>query len=273
MRIERFIINGQPWSEGYSEYKLQYISNSLLDPSIVHMVSTKQIPGSFGIGLDDRVVEYPWIFAHLSKDQTIFLDAGSTFNYAYLLNHPQITAKYKYIATYFPERDNFNEKRISYVYCDLREMPFKDGLFEEIVCQSTLEHIDMDNSMYGYNLQNHAHRESKSYAYMQVINELIRVLKIGGTLLMTFPFGRFENHGFFQQFDSEMLQKMKDYIVTWGEIEENDFFRYTTDGWIFSHEQDCAESESYNPHTGRGKGTDGAAHSRAICCIKFTKTR
>jgi ubiquinone/menaquinone biosynthesis C-methylase UbiE len=29
-------------------------------------------------------------------------------------------------------------------YGDLRVLPFKDNYFDEIVCQSTLEHIDMD---------------------------------------------------------------------------------------------------------------------------------
>ena len=272
-KIVKFISTGQhPWSEGYTEYKQQYINASLQNHSLLNLLLAKKVPAKYGVGLDDRVVEYPWIFTYLSKEINTFLDAGSTFNYKYIVSHPLVASKSIYIATYFPENLNFNEKRISYVYCDLRELPFRDGFFEEIVCQSTLEHIDMDNSMYGYHLKNLGHTESKSYAYMLVLKELIRVLQIGGTLLLTFPFGKFENHGFFQQFDSEMLQRMKDYLISWGRIEVNDFFKYTPTGWIFSNEQDGANCESYNPHTGRGKGTDGAAHSRAICCIKFIKT-
>ncbi len=52
---------------------------------------------------------------------------------------------------------------------------------------------------------------------------------------------------------------------------ELDFFKYLKDGWVFSDQSSCDEALSFNPHTGKGKGTDGAAHSRAICCIHFQK--
>ena len=89
-------------------------------------------------------------------------------------------------------------------------------------------------------------------------------------LLLTFPYGKFENHGFFQQFDNEMLQKLLVLLNNLGKT-EIDFFLYTVEGWTWSDEKKTSSTESYNPHTGKGKGNDGAAHCRGICCIKFLK--
>jgi hypothetical protein len=87
---------------------------------------------------------------------------------------------------------------------------------------------------------------------------------------LTFPYGRFENHGFFQQFDNEMLERITFKMREMGSYEIT-FFKYLPDGWIVATQEDCNESESFNPHTGKGKKEDFAAHSRAICCIKFCK--
>jgi hypothetical protein len=123
--------------------------------------------------------------------------------------------------------------------------------------------------MYGYELGS-PETDSKSYEYLKVISELVRVLKSKGILLLTFPYGIFENHGFFQQFDEEMLRRITIDLGNKGDTEKY-FFKYLKDGWVVCSQTDCNESKSYNPHTGIGKGTDGAAHSRSICCIKFIK--
>jgi ubiquinone/menaquinone biosynthesis C-methylase UbiE len=161
---------------------------------------------------------------------------------------------------------------VSYVYGDLRELPFKNNFFEEIVCQSTIEHIDMDNSIYGYDLESSLDLfTNKSYEYIKVIEELLRVLKSNGTILLTFPYGKFENHGFFQQFDSEMLRKITNKIEASGSYELT-FFKYLPEGWKIASQEECNDAESYNPHTQIGKKDDFAAHSRAICCLKFSKS-
>jgi SAM-dependent methyltransferase len=271
-RIKKYLQNQQvPWSEGYQDFKQQTIEKNINDNSLLNQLSNKKLPNNYGFRLDERIVEYAWIFAHLKKEKTIFLDAGSTFNFDYLLNHPIIQNKEKYIYTYYPETPSFYEKRISYIYGDLRELPFKNDYFEEIVCQSTIEHIDMNNSIYGYDLAPiQKEITQKSYEYLKVISEIIRVLKPNGTLLLTFPYGKFENHGFFQQLDKEMLDRILEEFAKYG-IYQNTFFNYLSTGWVFSTQIDCDNAESYNPHTGNGKKEDGAAHSRAICCINFTK--
>lgn len=271
-KIKNFLASERiPWSDGYHEYKWDFIDKAILDENILSIFTQKKpLPKNYGYRLDDRSVEYPWIFSVLRKGKSRFLDAGSTFNFPSIVNHPVVRAKDTTIVTYFPEHYAFNEKRISYIYADLREMPLRDAWFDEVVCQSTLEHIDMDNSMYGYENASQDLGREKNFSYKAVLDELVRVLKPGGQLLLTFPYGKYEFHGFFQQFDKEMMTEMLIFFEKHG-TPRADFFIYRNDGWHWSDKEEASECESFNPHTGIGKGSDGAAHSRGICCIKFLK--
>lgn len=267
-----YLANGQvPWSIGYDDFKWDAIKKAISDPRLQSSFTSNKLMEGYGYRLDERVVEYGWIFKNLLEGKTTFLDAGSTFNFECLVEHQDICDKDIYIYTYYPEGQNYVANRISYNFGDLRDLPYKDILFDEIVCQSTIEHIDMDNSIYGYDLNSNLSVDSKkSYEYLKVIKELLRVLKINGQLLLTFPFGKFENHGFFQQFDSEMVSRITDIMNVFGSYEFT-FFKYLPEGWIISQQEKCEDSESFNPHTQVGKKDDFAAHSRAICCIKFIK--
>jgi hypothetical protein len=270
-RLASYLKNGRvPWSEGYHDYKWDEIEKAITSADIIQKFKNSKIQ-SFGLGIDERIIEYPWIFSALSDSAGRLLDAGSTFNFKTILDQPIIKKKELSIYTYYPEHRSFNENRISYLYGDLRLLPFRDNWFEEIVCHSTIEHIDMDNSMYGYELKGNPEPKDKSYKYLEVVNELVRVLKGNGKLLITFPFGRFENHGFFQQFDGEMLRKITEVMHSKGSYSLT-FFRYFREGWKIVPQAECESLESYNPHTGIGKGEDGAAHSRGICCIHFIKS-
>lgn len=259
------------WTLGYREYRWRDVTNSINSPIVLKKFRNKKMEMNFGKNLDERVVEYPWIFSNLDKIGGKLLDAGSVLNYELILNQEKLKNKEITIFTYYPEAENFIRKRISYVYGDLRQLPFRQDYYDQIICQSTIEHIDMDNSMYGYKLPSPSVRSEKSYEYIKVIYELYRVLKKGGKLLLTFPYGKFENHGFFQQFDQEMTEKIINYLKGRGKLEIN-YIKYTKQGWSFATKGECQNSFSYNPHTGVGKSDDGAAHSRAVCLIKFIKS-
>lgn len=268
-KIELYLRDGKiPWSEGYKEYKYNLIKNSINTAEVLLSFKNKILSEKFAIGIDERAIEYPWLISRLSSKKQALLDAGSTFNFDFVVEHPIIQKKEMTIYTFFPEKYCFFKNRINYVFGDLRDMYFKDESFDEVVSQSTIEHIDMDNSIYGYE-EKHT-KEEKSYEYLKAVSEMVRVLKPGGKLLLTFPFGKYENHGFFQQFDEEMLKKMFALFVDKGSI-ETDYFKYEKDGWRFADLSELHTIESFNPHTGRGKSDDGAAHSRSIACIEFIK--
>ena len=259
--IDEYMSNGRiPWSEGYQEYKFKTLFQHLRDDDLSRSFDSLKLPNDYGHGLDERIVEIPWAVNKLSSGNAKLLDAGSSLNFKAIVTLEKIENKDVTIYTFDPERKNFNNKRVSYVYSDLRDLPFKDNLYDEIACISTIEHIDMDNSIYGWNENNaHVDNQNKSYEYLKVVEELVRVLKSDGKLLLTFPYGKFENHGFFQQFDREMLDRVLELFDKQGTYGLT-FFRYLDGGWNFCEQEDCADIISFNPHTGRGKLDDGAAH-------------
>ena len=53
------------------------------------------------------------------------------------------------IVTLAPEPVAFTSLGVSYLYGDLRQLPFRDDWFDEVACLSTLEHVGMDNAVYG----------------------------------------------------------------------------------------------------------------------------
>jgi SAM-dependent methyltransferase len=164
----------------------------------------------WGPGLDERVIEIPLAlkFADLSHPGKV-LDAGSALNNRYIkdlvsniqsnLIHFTQTAEKEPVETF--------ADKISYVFGDLRCTDFKDGVFDRIVCISTLEHIGMDNTRYGADL------EKYPMAYLDVLKELMRILSPGGKLFLTFPYGESKDYGWYQMFNlkqvSEMIQLTK----------------------------------------------------------------
>ncbi|HSH65919.1 MAG TPA: methyltransferase domain-containing protein [Bacteroidia bacterium] len=268
-KINEYIKGGRiPWSDGYKEYKFKLIKDCINSRDILESICNGNLPDAYGIGVDERCVEYPWILSKLSDKKSRLLDAGSTFNFNILVDHEIIKRKELTIYTFYPEAMCFFKNRISYVYGDLREMFFKDDTFEEIVCQSTIEHIDMDNSIYGYDIGNSVNE--KSFEYLKAIHEMLRVLKSGGKLLMTFPFGKYEYHGFFQQFDKEMYGQLIELLNQSG-ISTTTFFKYEKNGWRSAEISELADVVSYNPHSGIEKKNNKAAHSRGIACLEFIK--
>jgi ubiquinone/menaquinone biosynthesis C-methylase UbiE len=268
---EHFLTNGKiPWSKGYNKYKWELINSSIIDTDVLDGISQMKLPISFGHRVDERVIEYPWIFSNLTDNPEKLLDAGSTLNFKSIIEHPKVESKDVTIFTFSPEKNCFNKKGISYVYGDLRALPFKDNWFDTIVSQSTIEHIDMDNSIYGYDITHNEDETKKSYDYLEAVKEMLRVLDSNGNLLITFPYGKFENHGFFQQFDEEMLNRLLELFNNLGDFDCT-FFKYSNEGWLFSEKDELVNVVSYNPHTGKGKLNDNAAHCRSVVCINFTK--
>jgi len=259
-----------PHSIGYIPSKWQYIDKSINNIELLSEFQNKKIPPKFGIGIDERCVEYSWLFANFSEDSHSILDAGSTFNFKQLVNHSYFKNRKLHIYTFYPEFINFSKEYLKYDYGDLRNMKYENNTFDQVISQSTIEHIDMDNSIYGYELSKNEDSQQRSYEYLKAISEYVRVLKSGGQMLLTFPYGKFENHSFFQQFDSTMVNEIQKLLKDLG-ILEIEYIKYTQDGWTFAPMSECNDLMSYNPHTGNGIGDDGAAHSRCVCCLKWKK--
>jgi SAM-dependent methyltransferase len=266
-----------PWSPGYVAFRDRYVSATLDDAELLRRFADgDELPPGYGVALDERCIEYPWLFARLGLRDGRLLDAGSILNHEHLVARPELAGRDLHIVTLAPEHKAFWQRGISYIYSDLRDLPLRDGYYDEIVCASTLEHVGADNEIYVAGKRSF---EAATGERRDAVRQLARVLKPGGRLLVTVPFGRRENHGTFEQFDSPLLAELVAAFP--GGVESSAFFRYTADGWQRTDEAGCAGAE-YSAETARATAegrppdsarfdADRAAAARAVACLELVK--
>src|SRR5262249_51979558 len=143
----------------------------------------------------------------------------------------------------------------------------RDNWFDEITCISTLEHIGMDNTMLYTKDSRFAQNEQADFIY--VLREFYRLLKPSGRLLLSVPYGLYQNIGWMQQFDRQLLQQA--IHAFGGEVMQKDFYKYTADGWQISDEASCTSCEYFNIHTRQDFDPDYAAAARAVACLQLRK--
>ncbi len=159
----------------------------------------------YGAGLDERVVEFPLVLemGRFSTEDTV-LDAGASLNARIIRKYVHRTGAHIVHFTQSAREEELipHDDRASYMFGDLRSMPFKDETFDKVVCISTLEHIGMDNSRYGGKVENNPD------SYIDAVREMFRVLKRGGRMLITVPYGTQKNLGWFRIFNHSHIKKM-----------------------------------------------------------------
>lgn len=253
----------KPWTRGYSEYKTRSIKQSLADG----FFTADKLPPNYGFRLDERIVEYPWFFSRLPKNSGKLLDAGSVLNFQYVLNHQSLKTKKVFISTLAPENYCDWQNGVSYIYEDLRDSCFKDEFFDWIASLSTIEHIGLDNTM--LYTQEDSKNENIGSSCLDAVKEYWRMLKPGGILYLSFPYGRHENHGWFQIFNSEMLDQV---IAAFGPSNIQEFhYKYEPEGWRVSSREESKNATYFDIHCRKSYDSDFAAASRAIVCLEMVK--
>jgi SAM-dependent methyltransferase len=130
------------------------------------------------------------------------------------------------------------------------DMGFSDATFDLVWCISALEHFGMDNSGY---TREFVVDESMAARAME---EMLRVLRPGGTLLVTLPFGRYENHRWFRNFDSAHLETLIAPARRLGTLHELYFRHAEPGGW-----------QAAEPGTLGGLGYGDEKNAGASACV------
>jgi SAM-dependent methyltransferase len=253
---------GDPFTTGYAAYKEQRVREAL-ERGAFHF---EGLPPGYGVDLDERIVEYPWLLAHLPSGPGVLLDAGSALNFRFLLRRPELAVKTIYICTLAPERHSFWQLGVSYTFQDLRRTCFRDEFFDHVVSLSTLEHIGLDNGRF-YTGKPEAQRDPDSY--IDAVREMARILRPGGQLCLSVPYGRRADLGWLQVFDAPMLDWMREAFAPTTVVEH--IFRYTSEGWQISDRSDAANAGYVDLHSGSSwqRGMPVAAES--VACLVLTK--
>jgi len=270
-----FLNRRKPFSFGYEEFREEFIDSILKDTYIMELFRSKRnLPNGYGFGLDERVVEYPWLISNLPKNIGITLDAGSACNFSYIID--ELLARYAdlTILTLAPELNCFWDRKISYNFGDIRNIPIIDAHYDSIISISTLGHIGMENDIYTSNARFH---QKNPDDFKVALIELKRILRPKGKLYLTVVYGRYINGGWFQQFDKNMIDEIlntfapTNYSLT--------FFKYTKDGWNIASQEECDECEYFDIHktkyfdklSTKGFDEDRAAAARSVACIVLEK--
>ena len=250
----------QPFALGYGSYR-----QVQLNQYICRELPECELPEGWGIWLDERAVEYPWFFSRLPSGPGKLLDAGSVLNYEQVLAHPSLREKDLFICTLAPENENHCDQGISYIFGDLRNSCFRDGYFDWIVSISTLEHVGLDNTAYSHTAST---KESNPDTHLDAVRELRRILKPGGALFVTLPFGRAKNHEWLQVFDGDMVERLINVFSPVGTNEK--YFRYLPSGWQVSSAKDCEDARYYDHSKRRVRRAEVAA-AEAVVCLELKK--
>jgi 2-polyprenyl-3-methyl-5-hydroxy-6-metoxy-1,4-benzoquinol methylase len=255
-------------------YKLiRYFYSQIKRRAIIQALQNSMNPlekdEPFGRLLDERIVEYPWLFSKLHNFSGRLLDAGSVLNFDYLLSALEIDNKSIFISTLAPEKKAFWQLGVSYVYEDMRNSCFKDGYFDCIVCLSVIEHVGMDNTKLYTSDQSKMEKTNDSY--LLFISELRRMLKPGGRVYLSMPFGHHQSYGWLQVFDESMVNRIVTEFRPTGEVIKH-YFRYHNNGWSKSDSLSASQCRYFDYHCQTQKISNiKAIAAESVVLLELTK--
>jgi len=258
-----YVLRGKkPWSIGYYTAKKRSICSAIETNALSN---DKNLPAGHGYHIDERSVEYPWVFTMLPSTPGKMLDAGSALNHRFLLDLKPLKNAQLTVMTLAPEKRCFWQRSISYVFGDLRKTDFADNVFDVVTSISTIEHIGLDNTL--LYTGDSSKKESDSLGFVPAVMEFKRILKPGGLCLITVPYGRRTIESWYQVFDAELVKHIisafnpNSYTI--------EYFSYKTEGWQRCEAEDIAEAEFFDINMNKSIPHDFAAGARGVACIRL----
>lgn len=211
------------------------------------------LPSPYGRGLPERVVELVLAHSTYSPGARV-LDVG----------HSNIMECHRRFLTTLVQPRHLTgidiaspeyDTRVYYersIMGDITDTGLPSFSFDLIWCVSTLEHVGMDNSVYTENFVRRTGMDATALA------EMVRLLAPGGLLLVTVPFGRYEDHGWFRNYDRATWTDLLSTVRPGVKVSEL-YFGYQPDrGWE-AVEASSLSSTGYKTYSNAGAAGLAAA--------------
>ena len=198
-----------------------------------------QAPG----GTDERVIEIPWVLSRLRASGRV-LEVGYAFAETAWLG-ALLRSGVELVGVDLATREL---EGMETAEADVRELPFEDDSFDQVLLVSTLEHVGADNAVYG------VEAETGAGARLDALRELRRVLRRDGRLLVTVPLGEPGDYGWFRQEDERGWTSL--FAGAGWFVEDVETYVLHDDGW--------RATRSFRPE-GVRYGDRGPAASAVLC--------
>lgn len=206
----------------------------------------------------ERIVEIPWVLSKYEGEERV-LEVGYAFAEDHYLRNLVSLAIPLFVgidAAASPRAEDLLAS-IAQVRGDVLQGCFRPGSFELILCVSTIEHIGRDNSIYG--IEMHHSFDEPDIEAMQAMSQW---LGPSGRLLLTVPYGRYEDHGWLINYDKEHLERLL--ASSELEVEERRFFGWAPGGWREVESDEIAD---------RGYQSLGASHAAGVALVELRAPR
>ncbi len=207
----------------------------------------------YGVGDSERCVEIPWSMARYRGESRV-LDAGyanAEPRYLRARNGLKIPCLIGLDMAAVPQAG------ITGVAGDALASPFSVEVFDLIFAISVVEHVGRDNSLYF-----DRERPAQELGDLAAASHLASLLRPDGRLLITVPFGRLEDHGWFVQYDLRRLEALEAQVEAGGcELTLAEYYSYSAEGWTGPVDPRTLSEMAYR--TGFGAG--------AVACLEFTR--
>jgi len=197
----------------------------------------------------DRYIEYPFVALNLPCVPAKVLDIGCCGSY-----FPLILAGLGYEVVSIDLREYSVLKHLkfdnfTFLKEDIKKIALSDNSFDVIIAVSTIEHIGI-GGRYG------EHQDSRGDII--ALRQMIRMLKPGGIILLTFPFGKYKVcKPFCRIYDSNAVKELIGDLS----IEKEEYYMQDeTDDWF---ECSMADAEKF----------DSSAYRSPICLLKLIKNK
>ncbi len=225
--IRKFLTPFLPKPEQVLQQKIiQEVERAFSNP-LSNFPNEIHLPENYGKGLPERVVELYLVGLSYQSGLKI-LDIGYANAMTCHLNLLQKLPIPKNLVGIDIACPSYNAYAYyqSLTFGDIVTAPFRQATFDLIWCISTLEHIGMDNSGYTDNFHHETEMDK------QAVKNMVTLLKQGGSLLITVPFGKYEEHGWLRNYSDEYLHNILNPVKMLVKT-QTCFFQHTFGkGWV-----------------------------------------